>query len=61
MQAEEQIFERAEEEPDINTRRLAAELGVSQFVPHRTLKEQGIYPYHVQTVQALEPLIFHVV
>ena len=37
---------------------LAAEVGVSQFVLHRTSKEQGIHPYHVQKVQALEPADF---
>ena len=40
LQAEEQILERVEEESDISTRRLAAEVGVSHFVTHRTLKEQ---------------------
>ena len=49
LQAEKQILERVEEEPNISTRRLAAEVGVSQFVVHRTLKE-----YHFQKVQALE-------
>ena len=57
-QAEEQILEHVEEEPDIITRRLAAEVGVSQFVVHHTLKEQGLHPYHVQKVQALEPADF---
>ncbi|KAJ3663048.1 hypothetical protein Zmor_007357 [Zophobas morio] len=32
-----------------------AEVGVPQFIVHRTLKEQGQHPYHVQKVQALEP------
>ena len=47
LQAEEQILERVEEEPDISTRRLAAEVGISQFAVHRTLKEQGLHPHHV--------------
>ena len=38
LKAEEQILERIEEEPDISTHRLAAEVGVLQFVVHRTLK-----------------------
>ena len=38
LQAEEQILERVEEEPDISTRRLTAEVGVSQFTVNRTLK-----------------------
>ena len=48
LQAEEQILERVEEEPDISTRRLAAEIGVSQFVVHHILKEQGLHPHHAQ-------------
>ena len=59
LQAEEQILERVEEEPDISTRRLAAEVGVSQFLVRLTLKEQGLHPYQVQKVQALEPADFH--
>ena len=47
MQAEEQILEHVEEKPE-------AEVGVSQFVVHPTLKEQGLHPYHVQKVQALK-------
>ena len=39
LQVEEQIFERVEGEPDISTRRLAADVGVSQFIVHHTLKE----------------------
>ena len=54
LQAEEQILERVEEESDIRTHRLATEGGVSQLLVHRTLKGQGLYPYHVQNVQALE-------
>ena len=47
-----------EEEPNISTCPLAAKVGVSQFVVHHTLKEQGLHPYHVQKVQALEPADF---
>ncbi|KAJ3662582.1 hypothetical protein Zmor_006923 [Zophobas morio] len=57
LQAEEQILGRVEEWPDISTRSLATEVGVSQFVVHRALKEQGPHPYHVQKVQALEPVL----
>ena len=46
-EAEEQMLERVEEEPNISTRRLVAEVGVSQFVGHGTLKEQGLHPYHI--------------
>ena len=58
LQAEEQILEHVEKELDISTRRLAAEVGVSQFVVHCTIKEQGSHPYHVQEVQALESADF---
>ena len=54
LQAEEQILERVQEEPDISTHRLAAEIGISQFVVYRTLKEQDLYTYYVQKVQASE-------
>ena len=57
-QVEEQIFQSVAGKPDISTRRLAAEVGVSQFVVHRTLKEQGLHPYHVQKDQALKPADF---
>ena len=40
LQAEEQILQRVEEEPHISTRQLAVEIGASQFVVHRTLKER---------------------
>ena len=58
LEAEEHILERGEEKPNIRTRRLTAEVSVSQFVVHRTLKEQGLHPYHDQKVQALEPADF---
>ena len=49
LQAEEQILERDEEEPDISTRRLAAEVGVSSYI-----KRIRRHAYHVQKVQGLE-------
>ena len=62
LQAEEQILERVEAKSDISTRRFAAEIGVSQFVVYRTLKEQDVHPHHVQKLQALEPAEFpHVI
>ena len=57
LQAEEQILERVEEESEISIRRLAAGVGISQFVMHRTLKEQGLHPYHVRKVQVCEWLL----
>ena len=61
LQVEEQILERVEEEPDISTRRLAAEVGVSQFVVHRTLKEQGHIHTMFKKCKVWSPLIVHVV
>jgi hypothetical protein len=42
-----------EENPSTSIRQLAREFQVSQFVVCRTLKEQGLYPHHVQRVEAL--------
>ena len=61
LQSEEQILERAEEKPDISTRRLAAEVEVSQFVVHRTLKEQGHIHTMLKKCKVWSPLIVHVV
>ena len=61
LQAEEQIFEHVEEEPDISTRRLAAEVGVSQLVVHRTLKEQGHIHTMFKMCKVWGLLIVHVV
>ena len=63
LQAEEQILERIEEEPDISTRRLAAEVGVSQFVVHRTctLKIKAYIHTTFKKCKLWKSLIFHVV
>ena len=50
LEADEQILERVEEEPDISTSQLTAEVEVSQFVVHRTLKGQALHPYHVKKI-----------
>ena len=47
-------MEPAEKEPDISTGQFAVGVEVSQLVVHGTLKEQGLHPYHIQKVQALE-------
>jgi hypothetical protein len=43
------------EENSSSTRQLASQFQVSQFVVCRTLKEQGLHPYHVQRLQTLQP------
>ncbi|RZB38817.1 hypothetical protein BDFB_000275 [Asbolus verrucosus] len=50
----EHILNRVEKEPGISTGRFAAEVGVPHFIVHRTLREQGLHPYHVKNVQALQ-------
>ena len=61
LQAEEQILERIEEESDISTGRLAAEVGVSQLVVHRRLKEQGHIHTMCKKCKVWSPFIVHVV
>ncbi|KAJ3661032.1 hypothetical protein Zmor_005453 [Zophobas morio] len=61
LHAEEHILERIEEEPHIITCRFAAEVGVSQFVVHRTLKEQGHIHIMFKKCEVSSPLIVHVV
>lgn len=52
---EEEILEIVEENPEISSRCLALQAGVSKNVAHRVLKEQLLYPYHIQNVQELLP------
>ena len=56
LHAEEEILEHVEEENHIITRRLAAEVGVSQFVVRTMDKRTRPHPYHVQKVQGCEPV-----
>lgn len=53
--AEERVLDLVDENPDRSTRHLAAEVGMSHMAVWRVLHEQQLYPYHVQTVQALQP------
>lgn len=55
LNAEPRILDSVEENPGVSIRRLSAQIGVSEFVVWRTLNEQGLHPYHVQKVQALQP------
>ncbi|KAJ8986066.1 hypothetical protein NQ317_003360 [Molorchus minor] len=53
LNAEQQILNRLEEDPSVSTRTIAREVGVSQSIVWRTLREAQLYPYHVQHVEAL--------
>lgn len=52
---DEVILQRVRDDPDISTRRLATELGVSRMAVWRVIHDAGYYPYHLQRVQALYP------
>lgn len=52
-EVEEDILERVEEDPELSTRRIGRELGVSKDVVHKVLREQLLYPYHKKPVQEL--------
>lgn len=55
-EVEEEILERVAEDPKLSTRNLGFEVGVSNNVVNRVLKEQQLYPYHIQSVQELLPV-----
>ncbi|GLV40842.1 hypothetical protein CBL_10017 [Carabus blaptoides fortunei] len=52
---EDEILEIVEENPEVSSRCLALQAGVSKDAAHRVLKEQLLHPYHVQNVQELLP------
>lgn len=55
---EEAVLNLIEESPGTSTRQIARELNVSHCTVFRILKEQMLYPYHIQRVQALLPRDF---
>lgn len=55
-EVEEVILNTVEENPEVSTRHVALQVGVSKNVVHRVLKDQLLHPYHVQTVQELLPI-----
>lgn len=55
---EEAVLNSIEESPRNSTRRIAQVLNVSSSTVFRILKEQLLYPYHIQRVQALSPRDF---
>lgn len=54
--SEEAVLARVEQNPETSVRRISAEVGISAPLVWRILHEQLLYPYHVQRVQALNPL-----
>lgn len=55
LDAEEHVLNLAEENPSISTRRIARQIGISNRIVWRTLRENQLYPFHVQRVHALLP------
>ena len=58
VQLEEAVLELIEESPETSTRKIANILNVSNFTVFKILKEQQLYPFHIQRVQALLPRDF---
>lgn len=52
---EEQILERVREDPDISSRNLAGEIGVSKTKVLSVLQKNKFHPYHFTKVQGLQP------
>lgn len=50
-----EVLRRVEADPSISTRRLAAEFNVSHVTIWQIIHSAGLYPYHLQRVQALYP------
>lgn len=57
--SEEQILERIEESPNISSQKLATEIGVSNFIVRRTVKEQGLLPMMYKRCNYYSLEIFH--
>jgi Transposase. len=55
VEVEEEILEQVAQDPSTSTRRLSSQIGVSKNVVQKVLKEQMLYPYHIQRVQELLP------
>ena len=49
------IVRMVDRSPNISTRRISSRLGIPQVTVWRTLKREGLHPYHMQKVQHLHP------
>lgn len=58
VQLEEAVLDIVSESPETSTRKIANMLNVSNFTVFKILKEQQLYPFHIQRVQALLPRDF---
>ncbi|KAJ4438675.1 hypothetical protein ANN_14622 [Periplaneta americana] len=56
-EVQEEILETVNMTPSISTRRVALHINVPHTTVWRLLKEYQLYPYHLQRVQALSPVI----
>lgn len=52
-ETEEYVLRRVEENPSISTRTIATELNINRTLVWKIFREQLLYPYHFQRVQAL--------
>lgn len=58
IQLEEAILELVENEPSTSTRTIARALDINHVTVWQVLREQLLYPYHLQRVQNLSPADF---
>lgn len=58
VELEEAILNEVEQRPSTSTRQIAANFGVSHTLVWSVLRDQLLYPYHIQRVQALLPRDF---
>lgn len=54
----ENILDDVQQHPETSTRRLALRYSVSQSTVERSLRDEGMYPFHLQKIQALFPTDF---
>jgi hypothetical protein len=56
VEDDEHIIDMVERSPRTSTRRISARLRIPRMRVWRTLFTEGMYPYHIQSVQHLEPV-----
>lgn len=58
VEVEEAVLHEVEHSPDTSTRKIAEQLNISHFTVWQILRENQLYPFHIQRVQALLPADF---